>query len=142
MPKLDDGIAVGADAGIHEEVLDILQAAADIVQAVFTFPAFIEFSGDGNRTEFRWKEVLGVFEGQAHLRQTRSRAGAGPVKDQAFEVFGPQVADLLFADDPANAIDDIAFSATVGADDPGDTLVKADMGLIGKTLESLNFQAL
>ena len=46
------------------------------------------------------------------------------------------MADLLFADDPADAVDDIALAATVRSDDPGDTLVKINMGFISKTLKA------
>jgi hypothetical protein len=52
------------------------------------------------------------------------------------------MADLLLPDHPPDAIDDIALSAPVWTDDPRDTLVKTDMGLIGKTLKPLYFQTL
>ena len=48
----DDCITIGADTGIHKQVLDIFQAALYIIQAVFTFSAFVEFAGNGNSSEF------------------------------------------------------------------------------------------
>jgi hypothetical protein len=47
--------------------------------------------------------------------------------------------DLLLSDHPADAVDDIALAATVGSDNPGDAFIKADKGLISKTLKPLNF---
>ena len=65
------------------------------------------------------------------------------VEYQALQVLRTQVTDLLLPDYPPDAIpDDIALSAAIWTDDPGDPLVKTDMGLIGKTLEPLYFQTL
>jgi hypothetical protein len=50
--------------------------------------------------------------------------------------------DLLLPDHPSYAVDNIAFAASVRADDPRNTLIKADMGLVGKTLKTLYFQTL
>ena len=49
------------------------------------------------------------------------------------------MADLLLPDHPADAVDDIAFAASIGADDPGNSFIKQDMCLICKTLKTLDF---
>jgi hypothetical protein len=50
--------------------------------------------------------------------------------------------DLLFADHPTDAVDNIALSAAIRTNDTRNALIKADMGLISETLESLYFQTL
>jgi hypothetical protein len=50
--------------------------------------------------------------------------------------------DLLLADHPTDTVDNIALPAAIRTNDTRNTLVKADMGLISETLESLYFQAL
>ena len=47
--------------------------------------------------------------------------------------------DLLLPDHPANAVDDIALAAAIRSDDTRNAFVKADMGFISKTFETLNF---
>jgi hypothetical protein len=50
--------------------------------------------------------------------------------------------DLLLPDHPPDAVDDIALATSIRADDPRNALIKADMGLVGKTLKTLYFQTL
>ena len=40
-PKFDDGITVGCDSGVEEEVRDVLETACYPVQEVFTFTASV-----------------------------------------------------------------------------------------------------
>jgi len=86
-PQLDNGIAVRAHPRIHEQVLDILQPAGDIIEPVFALPAFIELSRDCHRAEFRRQEILRILKGQAHLGKTGGAAGSAAVKDKAFKIF-------------------------------------------------------
>ena len=45
---LDDGVAFGSDAGIHEEFMDVFEAGGDTVDEIFAFARAIEAAGDGN----------------------------------------------------------------------------------------------
>jgi hypothetical protein len=45
----------------------------------------------------------------------------------------------MFTYDPPDAINDIAFSATIGPNDAGYTFIKIQYGFIGKTLKSFDF---
>ena len=118
--------------------MNILQAAAYIIEAVFTFSAFIEFAGDSDGAEFSRQEVLRILEGKAHLGQPGGGPGLAAVENQAFQVLGAKMTDLLLSDNPPDAVDDIAFTTTIGADDTSNAFIKADKGLVSKTLKSLN----
>jgi len=50
--------------------------------------------------------------------------------------------DLLLPDHPPDTVNDIALSTAIRTDNARNALVKADMGLISKTLKSLYFEAL
>jgi hypothetical protein len=47
---------------------------------------------------------------------------------------------FLFADNPTDAVDNIAFAAAVWANNTGDIFIKANQGLIGKAFETLDFE--
>ena len=46
------------------------------------------------------------------------------------------MADLLLSNHPADAVNDIAFAATIGPNNAGDIFIKVYQGFIGKTLET------
>jgi hypothetical protein len=48
------------------------------------------------------------------------------------------VADLLFTDHPANAVNDIGFTASVGSYDAGNVFIKINNGFIGKAFKTLD----
>ena len=48
----------------------------------------------------------------------------------------------MFTYHPADAIHNIAFPATVGAYNSGDTFIKIEYGFIGKTFKSFYFKTL
>ena len=50
--------------------------------------------------------------------------------------------DFLFSDDPSDTINNVAFATPVRTDNAGDTNIKIKCGLIGKTFESFDFEAL
>src|SRR5690606_3135658 len=127
---------------IHKQVLDIFQTAGNIIQAVFTFPAFIKLSGNCYRVEFGGKKVSCIFKGKAHLSQAAGRTGFGTVKYQAVAVFRPQLTDFLFTNHPADTVDDITLSTAVRAHDAGNVFIEMNHRFIGKTLKSLYFQTL
>ena len=119
--------------------MNVLKPAAYIIKAVFTFPAFIEFTGDGDGIEFGWQQVPCVFKGEAYLGEAAGRTGLGAVKHQAFQVFATQVAYLLFSYHPTYTVYDIAFATSIRAYDTGNAFIEIEYGFIGKTLKSLYF---
>ena len=137
--EFDNGIAIGTHPGIHEEVMDILQTAGYIIQAVFAFPVFIVFAGDGYSIELSGQEVFGILEGQAYFSQPASTAAFRAVEHETFEVFASEVADFVFTDYPTDTVDDIAFATTVRTDYPRNTFIKMQGGFVGKTFESFDF---
>jgi hypothetical protein len=48
--------------------------------------------------------------------------------------------DLLFSNNPANTVHNIAFSASIGTYNSGDVFIEANQGFISKAFETLDFQ--
>lgn len=49
------------------------------------------------------------------------------------------MADLLFTDHPADAVNDITLATSIGADNTGNAGVEVQYGLIRETFKALNF---
>ncbi len=84
------------------------------------------------------EEILGIVDGEGDLGHLELRPLVGAVEDDVFHLLRPQRAGFLLSEHPADGIDDVGFTAPVGADNPGYTLVEIDDNLIGKTLESFD----
>ena len=107
---LDDGVVPVAQAGVHEELVDVLEPAGHLVDQVFALPGSVEPPGD---LDFAQVGELGrgyvafVLEGQAHLAHPGGRAVAGPVEDQVFHGPAAELAGGLFAQHPAHRVDHV-----------------------------------
>ncbi len=58
---LDDGVGLGAKTGVHQEVVDVAQAAGVTVNEVFAFPRAIEPPGHLDLPRNRLNQFLGLF---------------------------------------------------------------------------------
>ena len=119
--------------------MNVFQSAGYIIEPVFTFTALIIFSGNRYRIELGRQQVLRIFKRETHFCQTTGTPGFTAVEHQAFQVFTTQVTDLVFADYPANTINDIAFAATIRTNNTGNAFIEMQYGFIGKTFKSFDF---
>ena len=122
--------------------MNILQAAGHIIEAIFALPVFIIFTGNSHHIKFGGQQVFGIFKRKAHFCQSAGTTAFATIKYQALQVFAAQVTYFMLANYPANAIDDIAFTAAVGPNNAGNTLIKMEDGFIGKTFKSFYFKTL
>ena len=77
---------------------------------------------------------------KAYLGKTAAAAGFGAIEYKALQILAAQVAYLLFADHPADAIHDIRFAATIRAHNARNVLIKVHDGFIGKTFKAFDLQ--
>src|ERR1019366_5963472 len=151
-PLLDDGVAFRAQAGAHEQVLDIAQAGGTAVDQVFAFPGTVQPARDGDVRVLRrvpafhrLKLVHRIFLVQFRIHQRHGHVGhaerfavARPREDHVFHAGPAQALGRLFAQHPTDGIADVALAAAVGADNGGDPVpVKAQFGAIAEALKSL-----
>ena len=138
---LHDGIGRAAHAGVHEQFLDVAQAAGGLVEEVFA-PAVAEHApGDGHLVERRAELRLAVREGQRHLRHAERLAGVRAVEDHVGHLAAAQGLGGLLPQGPADGVQHVALAAAVGPHHGGHPLREIQLGFMGEGLEAQDFQA-
>ena len=123
----DDGIALAAHAGIHEQLVHIAQAHGLLVDIVFRFAAAVVPARDGDLGLLHaGEDVLGVVEHERHLRKAHLVARFRAAENDILHLLAAQRAGILLAHDPANGVRNIRFAASVRPehriDKPGPTM--------------------
>ena len=135
----DDGVALTAQTGVHEQLVHVLQADGTAVDVVFALPGAVVPPGDHNLALLQREQVVGVVQYQGDLGKALLLAQRGAAEDHVLHFSAPEGLGGLLTHDPADGVRDIRFSAAVGAHDGGDILAKGENGLIREGLESLDF---
>ena len=137
----DDGVAVPADAGVQQQLVDILQAADLPVDAVLALAGAVILAADDDLVGIQIQRVGTVVQRQAHLCKAHGPAAAGAAEDHVLHLARrAQLAGAGLAQHPAHRVREVRFARAVGPDNGGDALVEADLDLIGKALETLDLQ--
>ena len=142
LPLADDGVAVAAEARVHQEAVDVLQADRFLVDIIFALAAAIVAAGEHKLTAFRLKEVFRVIENQGNLCKSHWGAHFGSAEDDILHLIAAQGLGTLFPHDPENRVGDVGLARTVGTHDGRDVLLEGEAGLVRETLEPLYFQCL
>ena len=77
-------------------------------------------------------------DGKGNLANAQRFSGICAVKNDVFHLPAAQDAVFLFAEYPADGIDNIGFSTAVGANDGGDAFTEFEVILLGKGLKAVN----
>ena len=136
-----DGVAVLADVGLLEEVVEVAQADAGAVQQVLGVAVTIGAAADLDLAVVEGEPAVAVVEGERDLGHAEGRAVAGAGEDDVLLLAGAEEAQALLAEHPADGIGDVALAGAVGADDGGDAGAELEGGLRGEALESLEREA-
>ena len=136
----DDGISLPAQAGVHEQLIDVLEPDGAAVDVVLTLAGAVVPPGDHHLALLQGKQVVGIVQHQGYLGKALLLAQGGAAEDHILHLAPPQGLGGLLPHDPADGVGDIRFSAAVGAHDGGDVLVKGQHRLVRKGLEPLDFQ--
>ena len=134
----DDGVTLPAQAGVHKQLVDVLQAHRAAVDVVLALPRAVVPPGDHDLALLHLEEVGGVVQHQGDLREAQLLALDGAAEDHVLHLAAPQGLGGLLPHHPADGVRNIRFSAAVGAHDGGDVLAEGEHRLLGKGLEPLN----
>ncbi|OQC01835.1 MAG: hypothetical protein BWX80_03276 [Candidatus Hydrogenedentes bacterium ADurb.Bin101] len=134
----DKGIRVGADAGIHEQFLDITQAAGDLVQQVFAFAGTVHTAGYLHFAVIDRQLPVRVIKGQGNFGHAGRRPPVAAVENNILHVGTAQFPGALFAQRPAQRIQDIALAASVRTDNCRNPLFKVDHGRVGERFKPVH----
>ncbi len=164
---LDDGVALHADADVHQDVLHVAEADRVAVDQVLALAGAVEATadldvpGDGRRlvdvldglavggrlaVEARQRRgLLGPGDHAAQVEPDLGRrgrlAGVAAAEDHVLHPVAAQALGTLLAEHPGDGVDDVALAAAVRADDGRHSRVEPHVGAIGKALETREFEA-
>ena len=139
----DDGIALAAHAGVHEELIYVTKSDGLLVDIVFRFAAAVVPARDGDLGLLHaGEDVLGVVEHERHLRKAHLVARFRAAENDILHLHAAQRLARLLAHDPANGVRNIRFAASVRPDDGGDVLTEVEHRLVREALEPLDLQCL
>ena len=135
-----DRVGGAADAGIHEQVVDVAQTAERSIQSVFGAPVTEDPAGDGDLVEIDFERLLAIRHRQRDLRHAERLAFFRAVKNDICHLAAAQGFRGSLAEHPADGVHDVGFSATIRADDARDALGEFEHGLVGEGFEALDFE--
>ncbi len=136
----DVGIALPAQTGVHEQLVDVPEAGGVAVDKVFALSRAVIPPGDHDLGLFQIKKVALIIQHKRDLREAHALALLGAVKNNVFHLGTPQGLGGLLPHDPADGVGDIGLSRAIGADDSGNILAKGEDGFFREGLKSLDFQ--
>ena len=135
-----DGIGGPADARVHEELLDVAQAAEGFVEEVFALAVAVDAPRNAHLVVRGAELFLAIGEGHRHLGHADRLAGVRAVEDHVGHLAAAQGLGGLLAQAPADRVEHVALAAAVGPDDGGHAEGEVEFGFLGERLEPENFQ--
>ena len=139
---LHEGVGAGADAGIHEQPLDVLQPAGGLVDEVLALAGAEHATGDGDFVVLRAENGFTVREGDVGLGHAHRLPVVRAVEDDVLHLGPAEGLGALFAEDPAYGIGYVALAAPVRADDGRHAGFKFELSSVGEALEADEFDRL
>ena len=136
----DDGIAVPAQAGVHEQVVDVLQAHLLPVDIILTVTAAVILAGEHDLAAVRIEDAGRIVNDQTDLSKALGAPLLGAAKDHVLHLAAPEGLGALFAHDPEDGIGNVGLAGAVGPHDGGDVFFKGEPGFIRKGFETLYLQ--
>ena len=136
----DDRVPVAAEAGVHEQLVDIAQAAGLAVDIIFALSAAVIAAGDHDLGVLGVEDAGAVVKDERHLRKAHGAALFRAAEDDVLHLAAAQRFRALLAHDPQDGVRYVRLAAPVRADDRRDLLVKIQARLVREGLEALNLQ--
>src|SRR5205085_1259197 len=137
----DDAQVVIAGAGAEKEVLDIFEARRLAVDEIFALAGAMDAARDLHFLRLDGERPPAIVEGHGDLGNADRASRRGAVEDDVGHLAAAQRFGRLFAENPADGVNDIALARPVRPHDARDAIAELEHGLIGKALEADKFQA-
>ena len=135
----DDGVALLADTGVIEELVDIAQTADRPVEEVLALAAPVDPARHRHLPVIDGERPVRIVQCDGNISKAKRPACLCPREDDILHRGPAQLLDSLLAQHPPDRVRDIALAAAVGSHDPGDAVLKFKSGFVCKGLEALNF---
>ncbi len=131
-----DRIGRAPDAGVHEEAVNVAQAARRLVDLVLARAVAEDAPRDRHFVVGDAQFLLAIAERERHLGHAERGARFGAGKDDVLHFAAPKRLGRLLAEHPADAVQDVALAAAVGPDNGGDSRVKFERGAVRERFKS------
>ena len=136
----DDGIAVAAQARVHQQAVDVLEPHALAVDEILALAAAVIAAREDDLGGVALENMRGVVNDQRYLRIAELAALFGAAENHVLHLAAAQGARTLLAHDPQDRVGKVGLARAVGSDDSGDILFKRQARLVRKGLEALDLQ--
>ncbi len=137
-----DDVLGPAHAGVAQQLLDVEQAARDLVDGVLAGAVAEQDASDGDLGEVDREHPRAVVDGQADLGAAQRWTSGGAGEDDVVHLVRAQGARTLGAEHPGDGVDHVRLAAAVGADDHGDAGLEVEGRGVGEGLEAFEGEAL
>ncbi len=133
---LDEGVRLAGQAGVKEQVLDVAEAAGDLVQQVLALARSVEAAGRVYLFVVGGKFALVPREGERNFGETEGLSPTVASKDEIIHPIAAQELGALFSQGPADGVGDVALAAAVWSNDRGDPGLKGKFDLVREGFET------
>jgi hypothetical protein len=140
----DHRVGADAESGVHQQVLDLLEADRLAVQAVLRLAAAEDAAGDRHPAVLPQSaagEARIGEEGQGDFTHPEGLPLLGTVENDVFHGVAAHRLGALLAEDPGDGVRKVRFSAAVRTDDTGDPAREQDVDGIDERLETRDIEA-
>jgi hypothetical protein len=114
-----DRVAGPAYAGVHEELMDVLQPARLAVEQVFALAVPVDPPRDLDLVEFAAELLLALRQEHRDLAHLGGPARVGPLEDDVLHLSAAKRLRALLPEHPADRVGDVGLAAAVGPDHGG-----------------------
>ena len=128
------------DAGIHEQALDILQAAGGLIDEIVAFARAEYTPGNGDLVVLGFERLFAVGEADADLGHAHGLGFVRTIENAVLHLASAEGFCALFAQDPADCVGYIALAAAVRADDGGHSRFELELRFVRKALKTGHFE--
>src|SRR5205085_7870165 len=130
------------DAGVGEKILDVAQTARSFVEQIFRIAVAINTAGHADIVPIDIQLRRAIREGERDFGEAERFSVVGAVENYVGHFAAAERLGGLFAEHPADRVEQIGFAASVRADDRGHTLVKIEERFIGKRFKAEELERL
>ena len=106
-PLADVGVALPPQAGVHKQLVDVLEPGRLLVDIIFTITAAIIAAGNHHLVGIIGKRPVGIVQGQGCLGKAHGASLLGSAEDHILHLGTPEGFGALLAQNPQNGIGNI-----------------------------------
>ncbi len=131
----DDGVGITSHAGIEKQLVDIAQAAGNLVDQIVALAGSVEAARDRDLVEIERERARLVVESERGLGKAERAPAMGAREDHVLGGETAQRAHALLAQDPLDRVCNVTLAAAVGAHHRGDSRKELQLRPVREGLE-------